>query len=34
MVKKKLMQTRILLIKMDIGNFTLVNLKILAVEER
>ena len=30
MVKKKSMETGILLIKMDVGNFTLVNLDILA----
>ena len=32
--EKKLTETRILLIKMDIAHFTLVNLKILTVSER
>ena len=32
--KKKLMETGILLIKMDIAHFTLVNLDILTVSER
>ena len=32
--EKKLLKTKILLIKMDIAHFTLVNLKILTVYER
>ena len=33
MVKKELMEARILLIKMDIAYFTLVNLEILTVQD-